>query len=268
MSSINLDPYRQGTSFLHRADARLNRLLTIGFILTVALLPDGAWAALMILLSLALSAGLIARIGLTRLLRRSLLALPFLLAALPVLFSLHGQPLFRFSLLGSELTLSQPGLERFLTIALKSWLSILAALIFTATTPIPTVLEAMRALRAPRLLVAVIGLMARYLSVMVDTAGCLLRARDSRSAAPPRPGLRGGGHLAWRARVAGGMAGSLLLRSIERSERVYAAMLSRGYDGEVRSQPSRSLDAGAWLALIGGLTLYAGLVLLAWLIAG
>jgi cobalt/nickel transport system permease protein len=268
VSSINLDPYRQGASLLHRADARLKLLLTIGFILTVALLPDGAWAVLLILLSLALSAGLIARVGLTRLLCRSLLALPFLLAALPVLFSLPGQPLFRFSLLGSELTLSQPGLERFLTIALKSWLSILAALIFTATTPVPRVLEAMRMLRVPRLLVAVIGLMARYLTVMVDAAGRLLRARDSRSAAPPRPGLRGGGRLAWRARVAGGMAGSLLLRSIERSERVYAAMLSRGYDGEVRSQPSRSLDAGAWLALISGLTLYAGLVLLAWLIAG
>jgi cobalt/nickel transport system permease protein len=31
------------------------------------------------------------------------------------------------------------------------------------------------------------------------------------------------------------MAGSLFLRSIERSERIYDAMVARGYDGEVRS---------------------------------
>ena len=37
------------------------------------------------------------------------------------------------------------------------------------------------------------------------------------------------------------MAGSLFLRGIERSDRIYMAMLSRGYDGEVRSLPLPSL---------------------------
>jgi len=45
---------------------------------------------------------------------------------------------------------------------------------------------------------------------------------------------RGGGSVFWRARVTGGMAGSLFLRSIERGERIYDAMVARGYDGEVR----------------------------------
>ncbi len=268
MSAAVLDPYLPGSSLLHRADARLKLLLTLGFILAAALLPDGAWPAALILFAQVLSAGLISRIGLACLLRRSLLVMPFLLAALPVLFSLPGQPLLRFSFFGSQLTLSQPGLERFLTIALKSWLSALAALIFTGTTPFPRALAAMRSLRAPRLLVAVIGLMWRYLFVMVDAAGRLLRARDSRSAASPRPGLRSGGRLVWRARVAGGMAGSLLLRSLERSERVYAAMLSRGYDGEVRGLPSRPFGAGDLAALIFGLALYGGVVLFALLLAG
>lgn len=267
MSTSGLDPYRHGRSPIHQADPRLKLLLTLGFILTAALLPDGAWAALLILLSLALGAGLLSQVGLSRLLRRSLLALPFLFAALPVLFTLPGQPLIRFSLFGSQLILSQPGLERFMTVALKSWLSVFAALIFTASTPFPRALAAMRSLGVPRLLVAVIGLMWRYLFVMIDAAGRLLRARDSRSGAPPVPGLRGGGRLAWRARVAGGMAGSLLLRSLERSERVYAAMLSRGYDGEVRGLPVEPFAAGEWAVLIGGLALFAALALLARLIA-
>jgi cobalt/nickel transport system permease protein len=47
-------------------------------------------------------------------------------------------------------------------------------------------------------------------------------------------GRRAGGKLIWRAQVAGGMIGGLFLRSYERSERVYAAMLARGYAGEMR----------------------------------
>ena len=35
----------------------------------------------------------------------------------------------------------------------------------------------------------------------------------------------------WRARIAGNMAGQLFLRSYERSDRIYNAMLSRGYNG-------------------------------------
>jgi len=45
-------------------------------------------------------------------------------------------------------------------------------------------------------------------------------------------------------RVTGGMAGTLLLRSLERAERVYQAMKARGYDGEVRALEARQLSAG------------------------
>ena len=61
---------------------------------------------------------------------------------------------------------------------------------------------------------------------------------------------------------------SLLLRSVERSERVYAAMLARGYDGEVRGTSYEPLHAGGWATLICALAFYAGLVFFAWLLAG
>jgi cobalt/nickel transport system permease protein len=41
--------------------------------------------------------------------------------------------------------------------------------------------------------------------------------------------------VAWRAGVAGNMAGQLFLRSYERSDRVYNAMLARGYTGHLRT---------------------------------
>ncbi|MCK4899770.1 MAG: hypothetical protein KAS38_13380, partial [Anaerolineales bacterium] len=49
------------------------------------------------------------------------------------------------------------------------------------------------------------------------------------------------------ARVTGGMAGSLFLRAIERSDRIYMAMISRGYDGEVRTMPLPVLKPVHWV---------------------
>ena len=73
---------------------------------------------------------------------------------------------------------------------------------------------------------ATISFMYRYLFVLVDEAMRLQTARDARSVGAGRT-------LFWRAKVLGGMIGCLFIRSYERSERIYAAMLSRGYAGEV-----------------------------------
>ena len=51
------------------------------------------------------------------------------------------------------------------------------AIVLASTTAFPDLLAAMRALRLPRLLVAVIGLMWRYLFVLVDEVMRLMRAR-------------------------------------------------------------------------------------------
>ena len=97
--------------------------------------------------------------------------------------------------------------------------------------------------------------MWRYLFVLVDEVMRLMRAREARSGHPAERVGRIGGSLAWRARVTGGMAGNLMLRSFDRSERIYAAMASRGYDGEVRGLPRACRLA--WAVLAGGLMLLA-----------
>jgi cobalt/nickel transport system permease protein len=80
------------------------------------------------------------------------------------------------------------------------------------------------------------------------------RARRSRSVGGGSGGLVG---LAWRARVAGGMVGSLFVRSYERSERVYAAMLARGFTG-VLPAPAMAHPARRELLAFGGVL--AGIV--------
>ena len=101
--------------------------------------------------------------------------------------------------------------------------------------------------------------MWRYLALMVGDAHNLLRARDSRSGSSRVKG-KTGGTLVWRAAVTGKMAGNLLLRSIERSDRVYAAMLSRGYNGDVHQEQNRSLSKRECL-LVSTSSLFSILIL-------
>jgi cobalt/nickel transport system permease protein len=254
-----LDPYRPGGSLLHALDSRVKFILTVAFILAVALTPVGAWPVYVLLLALAVAVAVASELGTTYALKRALIALPFAMAALPSLFTLPGVPLFSLHIGPWLLTATEPGLERLLSIMLKSWISMQAAVLLTATTQFPDLLVAMRAVRVPRLLVAIFGLMWRYLFVLVDEAIRLVRARDARSGSLTG---RGGGTVWWRARVTGGMAGNLFLRGYERGERIYAAMAARGYDGEVRSFPLLPLAAGQIALLIGGLVSLAVLALL------
>lgn len=258
-----LDPYKEGNSPVHQLDPRVKLVLVLAFILTTALTPTGVWPVYILLLTLALSVELLSELGIGFYLKRALLAVPFVLAALPVLVTLEGPALAQ---LPFGLVLTSSGLDRFISVALKSWISVQMAILLASTTRFPDILAAMRALRMPRLLVAIIGLMWRYLFVMADEALRLIRARQSRSGESELAGSRAGGSVAWRARVTGGMAGNLFLRSLERSDRIYMAMLSRGYDGEVRTLPQPAIPPISWGALVVGLALLSLLLFIGYIL--
>ena len=255
-----LDPYKHKDSLIHSLDARIKFVLTLAFILTSALAPVAAWPMYVLLFAIVLSIEILSELGIGFVLKRALIALPFALAALPVIFTLEGRSLLTIPLGNWTLHIYQPGLERFISIALKSWLSVQAAIVLASSTPFPQLLLAMRAIRIPRLMVAIVGLMWRYLFILADEVLRLTRARASRSGQADDPKLKPGGSVIWRARIAGGMAGSLFLRAFERSDRIYNAMLSRGYDGEVRTMPMPPVSLANWLILAAGLLLFAALL--------
>jgi cobalt/nickel transport system permease protein len=261
-----LDPYQPRQSLVHELDPRVKFVLTLAFIFTTALVPPGAWPVYILLLAIVLSVEILSDLGIVYVLKRSAFALPFVLAALPVIFTIDGPAVYSFDIGPWTLTVTQTGLERFISIALKSWISVQAAILLAASTPFPDLLGAMRAVRIPRLLVAIFGLMWRYLFVLADEALRLNRARAARSGVSDLPGLKPGGSLTWRARVTGGLTGSLFIQALERSDRIYMAMLSRGYDGEVRSVPLPELRTTHWLILIAGFTFLLVLLIFAFLL--
>ena len=222
-------------------DARVKVIFTLAFVIFLSLTPFSAWPAYILFLTLILSVTLFTHLGLGFVLKRALLAVPFVLAAFPLIFIGAPPHIPLFFLQGIQVSYSPEGLERFASIALKSWISIQSAILLAATTRFPDLLIALQQLRVPKLFIAIIGLMWRYLFVISEEVTRMLRARTSRSATMPGS-HHGGGTVFWRAKITGGMAGSLFLRSLERSDRVYAAMLSRGYTGELPTKDTKSLS--------------------------
>lgn len=261
-----LDPFRAKNSPIHRLDSRIKLVLVLGFILCTSLTPTGAWPVYILLYSLILMVEVLSDLGIGLYTQRALLAVPFILAALPLMFTVPGSPLFSFSFAGWVLTATVTGVERFASIAFKSWISVQAGIVLATTTEFPDLLLAMRAVRIPRLLVSIFSLMWRYLFVMADEAIRLMRARQARSGASETPNLKTGRNVAWRAKITGGLAGSLFLRAFERSDRIYMAMLARGYDGDVRSTSLPKISRGSWLVLLAGLLVFTALLVFSQLV--
>jgi cobalt/nickel transport system permease protein len=248
------DRYHDSTSFIHRLDPRVKVVITIVFILSNALLPDGAWLAFGLSWLFLLLANTLSNLGLVFTFKRSFVALPFALVAVTVLFSIPGSPLTTFHFLFWDFTITDMGLLRFESILVRSWLSVQMAILLVATARFPDLIHAFEHLRVPSILTTIIAFLYRYLFVLADEVFRLLRAREARSAAAA--GQRSGGSVAWRARVAGNMAGQLFLRSYERSDRVYNAMLARGYTGHLMTINAHILRRVDYVTLVVAMLIF------------
>ena len=177
--------------------------------------------------------------------KRASLAAPFVLMVagfLPFLHRAPGDTLF--PLLGGALHVSDSGLWMLANTALKGFLGVSCLVLLGAGVRTADFLAGLRWFRMPRVLVEMAGVTLRYLGVMRDEFLRMARARDAR-------GWQG--RWLWQARVVGQMIGALFLRSAERAERIYAAMVSRGYDGAIPQTPlpqARAADAAAAVAAL------------------
>lgn len=252
--------YHHGSGALYRADARVKILIALAFAFGITTVPEGSWAAFAGFGIFALAAIAASKLPPRLVFGRALLALPFVAAAVPLIFTREGNTIFSVPLVGW--TASIEGLTSVASIMLRSWLAVLMAIVLTScTTPID-LLRGLERLRTPRILAATIFFMYRYLFVIGGEGQRLMRARDSRSAISDRD-LKAGGTVGWRGKVLGNMVGSLFIRSYERSERIYAAMQARGYDGSIRFAEERMLRRNDWMLFAVAITAIGLLVLYA-----
>lgn len=218
-----------------RLDPRVKLGWTLGAVVVLGSLPAGAWTGWVVLLGALVLLLCWDRTPVRHVVRRSLLALPFLLTVLPLLV----QP---------------DGLLRLQWILARAWLSAQVAAWLVATTAFEDLLRALRWARVPETFLTVLALLWRYLFLLGDEAARMVRAREARTR----------GHSRWPVRTVGRMAGTLLVRALERAHRVQLAMTARGYRGGPLGLPLRPLDPRGWTVLGAG----AAVLILSWTVSG
>jgi cobalt/nickel transport system permease protein len=102
-------------------------------------------------------------------------------------------------------------------------------------------LAGLERLRLPRALTTIAGFMVRYADVIADEVRRMRIARISRGHDP---------RWIWQARAVASSAGTLFIRSYERGERVYLAMVSRGYTGSMPVLQDLAATRAQWLAAL------------------
>ena len=131
-------------------------------------------------------------------------------------------------------------------VAMRSLLCVQAGLLLSWSLTAPVLLDTLYWSGVPSRLVAVLRFAVRYLEVFHTETQRLNRARELRQLRPIA--LR----ASWRA--IGQVVGSLFVRTLDRSERIFQAMRSRGYRGQLPPpRPLRAWNAADTMILLHGM---------------
>lgn len=206
-----IDRYSRGQSICHRWPARLKLLLVLAVILTSAMLPVGQWAVQAGLAALGLLGLVVAQVPLLYVLQRMAVLAPFVLCvalSAPLSHGFHA------------------GWEMAATLLTRASVSFLAGFWLVNVTPFDRLLLAFSKLGVPRILIELLAFTYRYIFVLFDELGRMQHARRARSF---------GGQSAWfEWKISAQLIGMLLIRAMNRAERIYGAMCARHWTGRIR----------------------------------
>ncbi|MEU8434283.1 cobalt ECF transporter T component CbiQ [Streptomyces sp. NPDC029216] len=211
--------YRHGHSPVHELPPHCKIAATAAFVIVVVSTPREAMWAFGLYAVLIAAVAAAARIPAGFLLRRLLIEVPFVLFAVLMPFVSQGE---RVDVLGMSLSVS--GLWGAWNVLAKGTLGVAASVLLASTTELRALLLGLQRLKLPPLLVQIASFMIRYGDVITDELRRMSIARRSR-------GFEARGIQHWG--VLAKTAGALFIRSYERGERVYLAMVSRGYAGSM-----------------------------------
>ncbi|HHW01479.1 MAG TPA: hypothetical protein GXX35_01455 [Thermoanaerobacterales bacterium] len=119
-------------------------------------------------------------------------------------------------------------IDRGLVIFLRALNAIYVLNTVISSMTLQELLSSMRSLRLPEIMVNLVGFTLRYSDILSREMNRMMTARKARGYVPHKS--------MWHSstmKVLGQTVGVLFIRSYERSERVYQAMLARGYGGSV-----------------------------------
>ena len=206
------------------------RLLCIFLLVfAIALTPMGRWWTWALYAAMILPILYWSQVNLTILAKRMAIEFAFIsVILLGTLFRGGGQMLWQWG----WLQITTNGLIILGSVSIKAFLSLLLLNILTLSTSIPLLLQALATLKMPPLLISILASMYRYIGVLTNEFKAMRRAALARNFSTQNLYKPQHNDSAWQRQVLGNMLGVLFIRTYDRGDRIYQAMLARGYQGK------------------------------------
>ena len=200
------DHYSSLNSPIHNIPTGLKMIFTLFLVILLTVLPGSyiSFASLPILILLT-TILIISGVPITNVIKRTLVILPLVLPVI-VLNSIF----------------MEAGLKHSLILSVRSFLSIFSLILLVSVTRFSDIMKTLSSWHFPRIMIMILSFMYRYFFLLTGEMEKMVRAVKMRSG-----GSRGFGLI----RIYSQILAILFIKSYERAERVYHAMLMRGYDG-------------------------------------
>lgn len=132
--------------------------------------------------------------------------------------------LYFVPVLETNIGVSQGGIQNAVRLFFKALGSVSCLYYLSLSTPIVELLTALRRLKVPKLLVELMGLIYRFIFLLLETAETMFTAQNCRL---------GYSSLSSAYRSLAALVSTLFIRAYKRSDELYTALEARGYDGEL-----------------------------------
>jgi len=219
INAFQLDTDSQKSTIWYELTAKTRLLVVLIILLGIVITPNASWYTWLVYGVAIFGLVHLTKVKLNILFRRVAVESVFLgVVLIGTLFRGGGDILWRWG----WLQVSSEGLMILGSVFIKAFLSLMIMNLLTMTTSIPDLLNALLGLRTPPLLVAIMVSMYRYINVLIRETQAMQRAAASRN-------FRGRDQ--WQRLVLGNIIGALFVRTYDRGDRIYQAMLARGYQG-------------------------------------
>jgi cobalt/nickel transport system permease protein len=245
--AVFTERHARSEGFLQALDPRAKLAMFLAVILAASL--TGSIAVLAGLYAVVLAAARASRLPWTFFVKRVWLGIPLFagIVVIPALFIVPGPRLFDVALGPVHVAPSIPGIIGAVIFLMRVGVSVSLAILLVMTTPWADILKSLRALRVPQVFVLILSMTYRYIFLFLHTVNGMLLARKSRMVAA----TSGREQRRW----IGGAMGAMVGRSFKMSNDVYAAMMARGFTGEMRAYSRYCMVARDWAALAGAVAI-------------
>lgn len=239
---VNFEEHSEGSSPLHRLDARIKLICAVAAVFCIVLLNH--WELTLLFFATCLGLVLYSRASMKVYLKRLLFPL-LIIVVVAITFPLTYGTTQVAVVPGLMLPLYKEGVFFAILIFARCLAAVAVLNLLILVTPITTVMDSLAWFHVPSVIIDTMMLMFRYISVLSEESTRMYRAQEARCGHSSRVSyLKKIGNF-------GSIAGALLMRAFDRAIKVGDAMASRGYTGkytlftyEKQQLPTRDLIVG------------------------